>query len=56
MPPRVSTTPKAVAQNRNTTLAADTIVGRSAGKVTVRNTWAGLAPERRGRIGGPAVE
>ena len=43
-PPRVSTTPNEVAQNRNTTLADDTIAGRSAGRVTVRNTWNGLAP------------
>ena len=43
-PPRVSTTPNAVAQNRNTTLAADTMAGRSAGSVTVRNTCAGEAP------------
>ena len=44
MPPRVRTTPNAVAQNRKTTLAAETIVGRSAGSVTVRNTCAGEAP------------
>src|SRR3954462_224930 len=40
----VSTTPNDVAQNRNTTLAADTIPGTSAGNVTVRNTCHGLAP------------
>ena len=33
-----------MAQKRNTTLAAPTSAGRRAGKVTVRNTWAGLAP------------
>ena len=36
--------PKAVAQKRNTTLAADTIAGRSAGSVTVRSTCVGVAP------------
>ena len=52
----VSTTPKDVAQNRKTTLAAETIPGTSAGRVTVRSTWAGLAPSaaaassRRGSI------
>ena len=40
----MSTTPKAVAQNRKTTLAAETIAGRSAGSVTVRSTCAGVAP------------
>ncbi len=33
-----------MAQKRNTTLAAETTAGRSAGTVTVQNTWAGLAP------------
>src|SRR3954468_183636 len=36
--------PNAVAQNKNTTLAADTITGRSAGSVTVRSTCQGEAP------------
>ena len=40
----MSTTPNDVAQNRNSTLAAETSAGRSDGKVTVRNTWAGVAP------------
>ena len=40
----MSTIPNAVAQNRNTTLAAETIAGRSAGRVTVRNTCHGVAP------------
>ena len=40
----VSTTPNDVAQNRKTTLAADTIPGSSAGRVTVRSTRQGLAP------------
>ena len=52
----VSTTPNEVAQNRNTTLAAETMPGTSAGSVTVRNTCHGLAPStaaassRRGSI------
>ncbi len=52
----VSTTPKDVAQNRKTTLAAETIPGSSAGRVTVRSTCQGLAPRaaaassRRGSI------
>ena len=40
----MSTTPNDVAQKRNTTVAADTIAGRRAGSVTVRSTWAGVAP------------
>ncbi len=40
----VRTTPNAVAQNRNTTLAADTTPGSRAGRVTVRRTCHGLAP------------
>ncbi len=36
--------PNAVAQKRNTTLAAETIAGRSAGRVTDRNTCHGVAP------------
>ena len=52
----VSTTPNAVAQKRKTTVAADTMPGRSAGRVTVRQTCQGLAPSaaaassRRGSI------
>ena len=37
--------PKAVAQKRNTTVAADTIAGRNAGSVTVRSTCVGVAPK-----------
>ncbi len=36
--------PKAVAQNRKTTLAEATIAGRRAGRVTVRSTCHGVAP------------
>ena len=41
----VSTTPNEVAQNRNTTLAADTMPGTRAGSVTVRNTCHGTGAE-----------
>ena len=40
----VRTTPNAVAQKRKTTDAAEMIEGARAGRVTVRNTTAGLAP------------
>jgi hypothetical protein len=43
-PPSTRTTPKAVAQNRKTTDAADATAGASDGSVTVRNTLAGPAP------------
>ena len=56
MPPRVSTTPKAVAQKRKTTLAADTIAGRSVGRVTVRKTWRRAGAERGRGLTGAAVE
>ena len=46
--------PNDVAQNRNTTLAADTSAGRSAGSVTVRNTWRGLAPSAAAASAGRA--
>ena len=36
--------PNAVAQKRKTTLAAERMAGRSAGRVTVRSTWRGVAP------------
>ena len=48
--------PKAVAQKRKTTLAAPTIAGRSAGRVTVRSTCHGDGAERRRRLAGPRVE
>src|SRR3954466_6252924 len=41
------TTPKLVAQNRNTTAAADAIAGASAGSVTDRNARHGDAPSAR---------
>ena len=48
--------PNAVAQKRKTMLAAPTIAGRSAGRVTVRSTCHGEAPERGGGLPGPRVE
>ncbi len=46
-PPSTSTTPNAVAQNRNTIEAADAIPGASAGSVTLTNARAGEAPRAR---------
>ena len=48
--------PKAVAQKRKTTLAAPTIAGRSAGRVTVRSTCARRGAERGRRLPGARVE
>ncbi|MNW68613.1 hypothetical protein D3C74_474200 [compost metagenome] len=46
-PPRTSTTPNAVAQNRNTIDAADAMAGASDGSVTDRNARQGEAPRAR---------
>ena len=48
--------PNAVAQKRKTTVAAETIAGRSAGSVTVRNTVRGRGAEGGGRLGRARVE
>lgn len=52
MPPSTSTVPNAVAQNRNTSEAADVSAGVSAGSVTVRNARAGDAPSDRAACSG----
>ncbi|NKY06634.1 methionyl-tRNA formyltransferase [Cellulomonas hominis] len=52
IPPRTSTVPNAVAQNRNTSDAADVMAGVSAGRVTVRNARAGEAPSDRAACSG----
>ena len=48
--------PNAVAQNRNTTLAAATIAGRRAGRVTVQQHLPRRRAEGRGGLGRPRVE